>query len=137
MSTERLFLDTAFIQAFLNKRDQYHPRAMDLFPRIRQAQEVWLTEAILVEVGNALSAINRTAAVEFIQRSYLIPNMRVISIGRDLFEQGLALYQTRGDKQWGLTDCISFVVMQHQQISLAVTADQHFIQAGYRALMLE
>jgi predicted nucleic acid-binding protein len=63
MSRERLFLDTAFIQALLNPNDEYHPQAKQLFPRVRSASEVWLTEAILVEVGNALSRLNRNSAV--------------------------------------------------------------------------
>ena len=56
MTSERLFLDTVFIQALLNPRDTYHNQAKELFPRIRAASEVWITEAIFVEVGNALSA---------------------------------------------------------------------------------
>ncbi len=63
MTGDRLFLDTAFIQALLNPRDDYHNQAKELFPRIRAATEVWVTEAIFVEVGNALSALNRNGAV--------------------------------------------------------------------------
>ena len=55
MTGERLFLDTAFIQALLNPRDNYHTQAKELFPRIRAASEVWITEAIFIEVGNALN----------------------------------------------------------------------------------
>ena len=33
MSNDRLFLDTAFIQALLNPRDDYHNKAKQLFPR--------------------------------------------------------------------------------------------------------
>lgn len=67
MTRERLFLDTAFIQALLNPRDDLHSRAKTLFPQIRTAKEVWLTEAIIAEVGNALSTFNRAGAVQFIQ----------------------------------------------------------------------
>ena len=49
---DRLFVDTAFIQALLNGRDQYHGIAKKLLPRVRTAREVWLTEAVLTEVGN-------------------------------------------------------------------------------------
>ncbi len=59
MSQDRLFLDTVFIQAILNPRDQYHSPAMQLFPRVKNAQEVWITEAIFMEVGNALSTYDR------------------------------------------------------------------------------
>ncbi|NJN24441.1 MAG: type II toxin-antitoxin system VapC family toxin [Acaryochloridaceae cyanobacterium RL_2_7] len=135
MSRERLFLDTAFIQALLNPRDDYHQQAKQLFPRVRVASEVWITEAILVEVGNALSALNRNGAVQFIQQCYRTENIRVVNVDTALLTQALDLYQSRPDKDWGLTDCISFVVMQQQNLTDAVTSDRHFLQAGFCALM--
>jgi sugar lactone lactonase YvrE len=42
----------------------------------------------------------------------------------------------RPDKTWSLTDCISFVVMQDEGLTTAVTTDHHFLQAGFNALML-
>jgi uncharacterized protein len=136
MTGDRLFLDTAFIQALLNPRDDYHNQAKQLFPRIRSASEVWITEAIFVEVGNALSALNRTGSVQFIQQCYRTDNIKVISVDTELLMQALTLYQSRTDKAWGLTDCISFVVMQQNNLTDAVTGDRHFVQAGFRALML-
>ncbi|MDX2241039.1 MAG: PIN domain-containing protein [Leptolyngbyaceae cyanobacterium bins.302] len=137
MSNERLFLDTAFIQALLNPRDDYHNQAKQLFPRIRAASEVWITEAIFAEVGNALSAFNRNGAFQFIQQCYRTDNIKIVSVDTELLMQALALYQSRPDKTWGLTDCISFVVMQQQNLTDAVTSDRHFVQAGFRALMLD
>ncbi|MEN9521503.1 MAG: hypothetical protein RLZZ381_4091, partial [Cyanobacteriota bacterium] len=80
MTSERYFLDTVFIQALLNKRDWYHNSALQLLTKVKAASEVWLTEAILVEVGNALSAINRQAATTFIQQCYKTPNIKVVSV---------------------------------------------------------
>ena len=102
---------------------------------MRDASEVWITEAILMEVGNALSAINRMAAVAFIRQCYRTSNMRVVTVDTPLLNQALHLYQMRPDKTWGLTDCISFVVMQQQGLTDAVTADNHFSQAGFRILL--
>jgi predicted nucleic acid-binding protein len=45
------------------------------------------------------------------------------------------LYLSRSDKTWGLTDCISFLVMADQGLSEALTADAHFIQAGFHTLI--
>lgn len=137
MSNERLFLDTAFIQALLNPRDDYHNQAKQLFPRIRAASEVWITEAIFAEVGNALSAFNRNGAVQFIQQCYRTDNIKIVSVDTELLMQALTLYQSRPDKTWGLTDCISFIIMQQQSLIDAVTGDRHFVQAGFRALMLD
>jgi len=137
MNGERLLLDTVFVQALLNRRDQYHAQARAFLPRVRTAAEVWVTEAVLIEVGNALSAVNRTAVVQFIEQCYLTANLRVVSVDTPLLTRALQLYHQRPDKTWGLTDCISFVVMQSQGLTDAVTADEHFIQAGYRALLRE
>src|SRR5437899_12166806 len=43
----------------------------------------------------------------------------------------------RSDKEWGLTDCISFALMKQEGIAEALTADAHFRQAGCKALLLE
>lgn len=137
MSDERLFLDTVFIQALLNKRDQYHGIARAFVPRVRAAAAVWVTEAVLVEVGNALGAVNRPAAVQFIQQSYYTANLQVVMVDTPLLTRALQLYSERPDKTWGLTDCISFVVMWEQGLTDAVTADVHFVQAGFRALLRE
>jgi len=133
----RLFLDTVFIQALLSRRDQYHEKARELWPGVQAAGEVWTTEAVLVEVGNALSVIHREGAAEFLRRCYDTENLHVVSVDTELLSKGLDLYSSRNDKTWGLTDCISFVVMHEEGLTVAVTADEHFVQAGFRALMAE
>jgi len=59
----------------------------------------------------------------------------VVALDPELLEQGLALYESRLDKDWGLTDCISFVVMKQRGITEAFTSDRHFEQAGFTRLM--
>ena len=137
MNAERFFLDTAYVQALLNVRDQYHRPAQVLFPRVRDANEVWVTEAVLTEVGNALARSQKAETVTFIERCYTTPNIRVVSVDTALFLRGVELYRSRADKDWGLTDCISFVVMQDNGLIDALTTDEHFQQAGFRALLRE
>ncbi|MCL6750141.1 PIN domain-containing protein [Nostoc sp. CCCryo 231-06] len=135
MSKDRLFLDTIFIQAILNPCDQYHTPAIQLLPRVKNAQEVWTTEAIFMEVGNALSAYNHHKVSAFIKQCYLTDNISIINITPQLFQEGLNLYESRQDKTWGLVDCLSFIVMEQQNLIDAVTSDIHFIQAGFSALL--
>jgi predicted nucleic acid-binding protein len=59
----------------------------------------------------------------------------VIYVGEALWDPGWALFVERPDKHWGLTDCISFVVMQDQSITRAFASDRHFEQAGFERLM--
>ncbi len=134
---KQLFLDTAFIQAILNSNDQYHSQTIALLPYLKKAQKVWLTQAILMEVGNALSAINRQKAVNFIRQCYQTENMVVVNVDDTLFTKAINLYDSYSDKTWGLIDCISFVVMREKGVNIALTSDKHFIQAGFRALLRE
>ena len=62
---------------------------------------------------------------------------RIAPLSEPLLEQAIILYRERHDKGWGLTDCISFVLMKQEGVSEALTADLHFQQAGFRALLLE
>lgn len=133
--SERLFIDTAYVQAILNQHDQYHHLAKALLPRVRHADSVWTTEAVLIEICNALASANREAASRFVRQCYQTTNMHVVPVNTALFERGLALYEARRDKGWGLTDCISFVVMQEEGLALAATTDKHFAQAGFTVLL--
>ena len=104
--------------------------------RVRIASEIWVTEAVLVEIGNALASINRKGATEFIESCYKTANTKVVMVDTALLKRGLDLYGNRPDKEWGLTDCISFVVMKDQGLSLALSTDIDFRQAGFDPLML-
>jgi len=68
MKATRFFLDTAYVLALLNPNDIYHKQARVLLPSMHSAREIWITEAVLIEIGNALSRSNRTAATSFINR---------------------------------------------------------------------
>jgi uncharacterized protein len=132
----RVFLDTAFVLALLNRRDELHSAARHQLPLIRQAREVWTTEAVLVEIGNALARGNRQGAIQFIESCYSTPNIHVVSVDANLFVRACDLYAARPDKTWGLTDCISFVVMGDHGVTEALTSDEHFEQAGFTRLLI-
>jgi hypothetical protein len=63
------------------------------------------------------------------------PDVQFIPCSDPLMEEGIQLYSQRHDKKWSLTDCISFVIMQHEGITEALTIDHHFEQAGFVALL--
>lgn len=61
--------------------------------------------------------------------------MTIVPFSAELFDRGIAPYSERRDKDWSLTDCISFVVMQEHGLTDALTSDRHFEQAGFRRLL--
>ena len=66
---------------------------------------------------------------------YAEPTLQIVPPSDLLFQRGLDLYAARGDKEWSLTDCISFVVMGDHGIADALTGDHHFEQAGFTPLL--
>ena len=65
------------------------------------------------------------------------PAIDVVPLDEFLFDRAVQFYASRMDKEWGLTDCVSFVVMEERSIKSALAADEHFRQAGFTALLLE
>lgn len=59
----------------------------------------------------------------------------VVPSSRELFEQGINLYDNRSDKGWSLTDCIYFELMREHGVTEALTGDRHFAQAGFLPLL--
>jgi len=63
------------------------------------------------------------------------PNLKVVPLDTPLIDRALRLYASRPDKEWGLTDCIFFVVMKDKRITLVLSADAHFKQAGFSPML--
>jgi len=132
--TKPLFLDTSYILALINTQDEFHLRAQTLANQINAP--LLTTEAVLTETGNALAKSQwRQLAVETLNDLRKDSDVEIISVSTELFSQALRMYSERMDKEWGLTDCISFVVMKKRKLTDALTTDHHFEQAGFRALL--
>jgi len=133
----RVFIDTAAWIALISKRDALYLPARQVMNDLRgQQAQLVTTEFVLVEVANALSAANsRLQAANFINGLRALPTVQIIFASSELFNDGLVLYHGRPDKEWSLTDCTSFVVMDKESIAQAFTSDHHFVQAGFTKLL--
>ena len=132
----RIFVDTVFVIALINHRDQYHQQASELADRL-EGYPLVTTDAVLLEIGNALARGYKQEAIEVIEQFLTSDEVEIVRLTSRLFEEAFALYKQHRDKEWGLVDCISFVVMREANVSQALTADRHFIQAGFEALIRE
>ena len=104
---------------------------------IRSQATLVTTEAVLWEWLNALSeSHSRAIAAEGYRRTHADTLIEVVSFEPELIAASVELYRHRRDKDWSVTDCLSFVVMQGQGITAALTTDHHFGQAQFQALML-
>jgi uncharacterized protein len=134
-----IFLDTAYVNALVNTRDQWHDAAVQWQRKLSaEKRRLVTTEFVLVEIADGLAAVRfRGQAVQVIATLQASILVEIIPASSQLFTAALELYRSRGDKDWGLTNCASFVVISERGLSEALTTDDHFRQAGLRALLLE
>ena len=128
------FADTYYFLALLNPTDPDFQRAVDLTPT--STDTMFTTEWVLMELADALCKARHRQAFSALYQSLLTRSqVRIVNADHELFEEAFDLYKNRPDKDWSLTDCTSFIVMQRAGITQALTADHHFEQAGFVALL--
>jgi predicted nucleic acid-binding protein len=132
--SNRIFVDSGFVIALINQRDQYHDQALQLADRFENSP-LLTTDAVLLEIGNALSRSHKQEAAAIIEYFLTSAEVEVVHLNAMLLNQALVLYRTYQDKAWSLVDCLSFVVMQEAKIKQVLSFDQHFTQAGFRSLL--
>lgn len=133
----RIFLDTSYVVALVTPKDRHHSKAVELAEHLkRQGFRMVTTRAVLLEIGNSLAKKrlrpSGAAMLEFLEKD---PQVEIIPLSEELCQRGFELFSQRIDKEWGLIDCVSFVVMGDRRLQDSLTTDQHFEQAGFRALL--
>lgn len=133
------FLDTSYAIALAVEQDEYHAAALRLTDRIEEERvPITTTRPVVLEIGNYLATPERRPqTISYIDTLRREPAVEIVPLSTELFRHGFDLHRNRLDKSWGLTDCISFVVMREQGIHDALTADTDFEQAGFRTLLRE
>jgi len=129
-----VFADAFYYIALLNPDDRHHSDAVEATKNLRRriVTSVW----VLIEVADAFSSPrNRPLALRFLDEIAIDPNVTIIADVEPWLSRGIALFRSRLDKSWSLTDCISFEVMKDRSVSDALTGDRHFAQAGFQAVM--
>lgn len=123
-ASDRLFIDTSYLIARFNRFDQYHDCAVALDNVIHRARELWTTDAILLEFAAAFgSPGQRGHVVSVWDRFHAGEEYRTSDCSFDHLNSAMDLYRSRDDKAWSLADCLSFVVMEQQELTDALTAD--------------
>lgn len=129
-----VFADTSYYIALLHAGDENHRKAKAYTDRFdgRMVTTGW----IVTELANALAkGANRQSFASLLEDLRGDERVQIIPADSRQFESGLSLYLRRMDKDWSLTDCISFVVMEQMGLTNALTGDRHFEQAGFSVLL--
>ena len=128
------FADSFFYFALLNSTDAAHEQAEAFLDHFDG--RLVTTAFVLTELADGMAdPLDRGTFIRLHEALSTDPSVTIVPADAALFADGLALYAQRPDKEWSLTDCISFVVMQRHGLTEALTGDHHFEQAGFTALL--
>ncbi len=110
-----VFADANYWIGLFNPKDQLHGAAIAASRTLTRTRLV-TSEMVLVEVLNGLAeyVALRGEVVRAIDAIVTDPNTEVVPQSALLFRDALTHFRQHQDKEWGLTDCSSFVVMRQR-----------------------
>jgi len=129
-----ILLDTGYVVALFSPDDALHERAVAWSRHLNEP--LLVTEYVLWECVNTFSRPkDRPSAHALIQYVRSDPACELVHATPGLLAAGLQLHGDRPDKEWSLTDCVSFHLMWERSVTRALAHDSHFQQAGFEALL--
>ncbi len=134
-----VFLDTSFVVALAVRTDENHARVLRTSQVLRPSRTRMITtQAILLEISNAFANQPFRKAEITIQENLAAgPHVSILPVTETILRRAWSLFAERKDREWGVTDCLSFVAMHDLGLTVGLTADHHFEQAGFRAILRE
>jgi predicted nucleic acid-binding protein len=63
-----------------------------------------------------------------------VPGLTLQTHDETLYASALTMMNRSADKQWRITDAVSFVTMKRRDCGRAFTGDRQFIQAGFQVV---
>jgi len=107
-----VFADTFFYLALLDERDPAHHRAL---AAAKINRPVVTTEFIVLEIADGCArAEDHADFLALLEGMRKNSRLDIIPLSSELMQDGVDFYARHSDKNWSLTDCISFVVMRKQ-----------------------
>jgi len=117
------FIDTTFILGLTVENDQWHNKALKLFPKVEKSER-WISNIILTETLNGLVDIMDGKEMENMYH-LLNKNYNVYMVDKPLQEDAIKISK-KYNGTLGFADCTSIAIMEKLQIHEIVSFDTHF-----------
>ena len=132
-----IFLDTSYLIALINRQDEHHDMAKAWAERLLAEQICsHLSVPIMFEIADGFARLGRREiGISLLEQISRAENYIVHPFRAATYRNAFALYLSRRDKEWSLTDCYSFELMKELELVDVLTADRHFEQFGYHILL--
>jgi uncharacterized protein len=127
-----VFIDASAWVALGNKRDQYHTQAATLYDQILDEQLARITSTWVIY--EALSILKSRAGYKTAEKLWERVNdpevTQFVRVDEAIEDEALDLFFDHRDKDWGVVDCSSLIIMNKLGCQMAFAFDRHFSQAA-------
>ncbi len=133
----RIFADSFYWVALINPRDQWRNRALEASRKLAGVS-IFTTDEILTEVLNYFSESGiflRQTAVKNVRAILLNQSVEIVSCSHERILEAIDFYESRLDKGYSLTDCVSMLTMENLDVWEILTHDSHFEQENFTILL--
>lgn len=132
-----VFVDTSAFAALFLRREARHRDARDIAATLARRDLFQLTTNMVAIETHAfiLSRAGRVAAREALRE--IDTTMTLVRVSEEDEQAGRAILDRYADKDFSLTDAISFAVMDRLRLRTAFAFDRHFAQYGLDLLTAE
>lgn len=123
-----ILLDTSFLVAYFNRRDQNHKNARNIINDIvsKKFGSIYLTDYIFNETVTVslikTKDLNKTTSIG----DYLLKSLEMIWIDENLFSEGWKIFCNQRGTRLGFTDCTTIAAMRYNDIDIIATFDKDF-----------
>ncbi len=132
-----IFIDTSGFFALISREDKYHTEANQCFvDAARNKQYFITTDYVLVETATLIKARRMSHQLrDFFKRVENARTCHTLWTDEKQFTLARDFFIKHQDQAWSFTDCHSFLTMKQLKLLDALTADHHFAQAGFNAIL--
>ena len=129
-----IFIDTSAFYALLDRDDDNQETAKGAWIKILNAENALVTSNyVLVETFALLQNRLGVIAVRAFQED-ILPIVNIEFVNPETHRSGTAALLASSKRKLSLVDCISFDIMRTLGIKTAFAFDDHFKEAGFRAI---
>ena len=130
--SEPVFVDASAWVALTNTKDRYYTDATSIYRRLLQSAtplitSTWTAYEALTIVKAKLGYSQAERLWRRIQRPSVV---ELVTVDERIETEALDLFWRYKDKDWGVVDCASIVVMDGTGCRQAFAFDRHFMEAS-------